>query len=161
MERPSAAAASAVLLACTAAWAGSQEPTPAASPSPSIQPVAAFDGAWKGTTSQEKPISLGIKADALAEFRLGWSIEFEKLCRAPDTNLPQKTRQGTHVLRFQVPETLSAGSFKTQVGVESDLDLTLSGTFSADGAVGQIEITTVPSSPCKGAAKATWKAKRD
>ena len=153
----------AVLVLCVSpALIGGQDPSPAATPaSPSPQATSTLDGTWKGTTSQEKPISLGIKSDALTEFRIGWTIEFEKVCRPADTNVPQKSRQGTHVLRFQAPEALRAGVLKTQVGVESDLDLILSGTFTPEGASGQIEISTIPSSPCKGATKATWKAKRD
>jgi hypothetical protein len=64
-------------------------------------------------------------------------------------------------MRYQYPETLRGGRLKTRIGIGRDLDVALSGVFAADGTVaGDLELTTVDTSPCSGEAKATWKATR-
>jgi hypothetical protein len=144
-----------------------QSPSAPESPVPSASPAAAesaasLDGRWKGTTSQGKPIELDVKDAGLVDVKMGWRIEFEKVCRAPDSNIPQQSREGVHRMHYQAPESLKNGTLTTQVGVEADLDLVLTAAFAADGtATGQIDLKTSDSSPCKGSTKASWKGRRE
>ena len=64
-------------------------------------------------------------------------------------------------MRYQYPEPVRAGRLKTRLGVGSDLDLSLSGTFASDGtASGDLDLATVGGTRCSGKTRATWKATR-
>lgn len=152
-----------------------------AAPSPSPSPIAAAtgyatpivsppalapsevdaDGTWKGSTSQGHDIEIEVDANNVKMLRVGWEIAFDTECLAPDNRLPQRGREGMHVMRYQYPEPVRAGRIKTRLGVGADLDLSLSGTFTSDGtASGNLDLATVDGTRCSGEIRATWKATR-
>ena len=158
--------------------AGAQTPAaPAASPSPvpamaansgpligpPAPPPSEVDatGTWKGRTSQGRDIEIEVDTNNVKVLRVGWQIAFESECLA-DGRLPQRSREGRHVMRYQYPEPVRAGRLKTRIGVGSDLDLALSGTFGPDGtASGDIDLATNGGTRCQGKVKATWRATRE
>ncbi len=132
-------------------------------PAPQPEPAAEVDasGTWKGVTSQGREIEVEVETNNVKVLRVGWQIAFDNECVAPDGRLPQRTREGIQVMRYPYPEPVRAGRLKTRLGVGSDLDLALSGTFSADGtASGDVDLATVGTTRCSGKLKATWKATR-
>jgi hypothetical protein len=145
-------------------------PTPSAAASPGAPsspaapaPVAPLDpdGTWKGTTSQGKEIELVVEEKDLKSLRVGWQIGFDKACIPPEGGPAELSREGSHFMRYQYPETVREGRLKTRIGIGRDLDVAVTGVFAADGtASGEIELLTVEASPCAGKAKATWKASR-
>jgi hypothetical protein len=132
-------------------------------PAPQPPPAADVDvtGVWKGVTSQGREIEIQVDTNNVKVLRVGWQIAFENECVAPDGRLPQRDRQGIQVMRYQFPEPVRAGRLKTRMGVGSDLDLVVSGTFGPDGAAsGDLDLATVNGTRCLGKLKASWKAKR-
>lgn len=130
-------------------------------PAPAPQPAPEVDatGTWKGSTSQGHDIEIEVDTNNVKVLRVGWEIAFENECVAPDGRLPQRAREGIQVMRYQYPEPVRAGRLKTRMGVGSDLDLALSGTFGPDGtASGDLDLATVGGTRCSGKIKATWKA---
>ena len=129
-------------------------------PSPPAVPLKP-DGTWKGTTSQGKEIELAVEENDLKSLRVGWQIDFESACVPPEGGPAERSREGSHFMRYQYPETVREGRLKTRIGIGRDLDVAVTGVFAADGtASGDIELLTVAASPCTGKAKATWKASR-
>ena len=130
---------------------------------PPVPPPPEIDatGTWEGHTSQGLDIEIEVDTNNVKVLRLGWRIAFDRECLAPDGRLPQRSREGLHVMRYQYPEPVRAGRLKTRLGVGPDLDLALSGTFDPDGtASGEIDLATNGGTRCSGKAKATWKATR-
>ena len=131
-------------------------------PAPPPQPAPEIDatGTWKGSTSQGRDIEIEIDTNNVKVLRLGWQIAFENECLGGG-RLPQRSREGIQVMRYQYPEPLRAGRLKTRLGVGPDLDLALSGTFGPDGtASGDIDLATNGDTRCSGKIRATWKATR-
>jgi hypothetical protein len=138
-------------------------PSPVASPSATPAPPVEVDasGTWRGRTSQDREVEIDVEDNDVKVLRLGWQIAFDRECPAPDTRLPQQTREGIQLMRYQYPESIRAGRLKTKLGMGSDLDLVFSGTFAADGtATGELELSTQPGARCSGKVNATWKATR-
>ncbi|HET8648166.1 MAG TPA: hypothetical protein VFO85_21900 [Vicinamibacteria bacterium] len=134
---------------------------PSSAPSASPEPEVDASGNWKGTTSQGREVEIEVEANEVKLLRVGWQISFDRECPAPETRLPQRTREGMQVMRYQYPETVRAGRLKTRLGVGADLDLSVTGGFAADGtASGEIELATVAGTRCSGRMKGTWTAKR-
>ena len=132
-------------------------------PAPQSQPAADVDasGTWKGLTSQGREIEIEVETNNVKVLRVGWQIAFDNECVAPDGRLPHRTREGIQVMRYPYPEPVRAGRIKTRIGVGSDLDLALSGTFGPDGtASGDVDLATVGTTRCSGKLKGTWKATR-
>lgn len=142
--------------------ASASDPAPVVGPpAPRPEPPAEVDasGTWKGLTSQGREVEIEVETNNVKLLRVGWQIAFDAECVAPDGRLPQRTREGIQVMRYPYPEPVRAGRLKTRLGVGSDLDLVLSGTFGADGtANGDIDLATVGATRCSGKLKATWKA---
>lgn len=138
-------------------------PSPTASPSATPAPPVEVDasGAWRGRTSQGREVEIDVEANDVKVLRLGWHIAFDRECPAPNTQLPQQTREGIQLMRYQYAESIRAGRLKTRLGIGSDLDLVFSGTFAADGtATGNLELATLAGARCSGKVSATWKATR-
>ena len=149
----------------------SPSPTPEASPSPVLspaptpapppEPAADASGTWKGTTSQGKELEIEIEANEVKWIRVGWQIAFDGDCVPPEGGPAERRREGTHLMRYQYPETVKAGRLKTRFGIGRDLDLLFTGTFLANAsASGDVDLGTIESSPCAGKLKATWTANR-
>lgn len=137
----------------------SAAPSPAATPAP--PPEVDASGTWTGSTSQGREVEIDVEGNEVKLLRLGWQIEFERECPAPDTRLPQREREGVHVMRYQYPESVRAGRLRTRLGLGSDLDLLVTGVFAADGtASGEMQLATVEGARCAGKVDATWKATR-
>jgi hypothetical protein len=129
---------------------------------PPAPPPPEFDatGTWKGQTSQGRDIEIEVDTNNVKVLRLSWQIAFENECLGGG-RLPQRSREGIQVMRYQYPEPVRAGRLKTRLGVGPDLDLALSGTFAPDGtASGEIDLATNGGTRCSGKTKATWKATR-
>jgi hypothetical protein len=134
------------------------DPAQGAKPAAAEAPV---EGTWTGTTSQGRRIEIRLKDSALDLIKLEWTITFEAPCPPPGDKVPRSSREGRHRVRFPYREAVKDMAFKTTFGIGRDLDASLSGTFGHDGsASGDLELKTLGSSPCVGAAKATWKAQR-
>jgi hypothetical protein len=130
-------------------------------PLPVPLPPLEVSGVFKGTTSQGREIEIVVEANTVKSLRVGWQIAFERDCLAPDTRLPQRTREGVQVMRYQYPELVRDGRLKTRLGVGSDLDLLVTGGFERDGsATGDIDLSSVDGARCSGKVKASWKAAR-
>jgi hypothetical protein len=152
-----AAAPSPVTTASSESAAFVGPPPPAPQPPPEVDAT----GTWKGSTSQGRDIEIEVDTNNVKVLRVSWEIAFDSECVAPDGRLPQRAREGIQVMRYQYPEPVRAGRLKTRMGVGSDLDLLLSGTFGADGtASGDLDLATVGGTRCSGKIKATWKATR-
>jgi hypothetical protein len=127
------------------------------------EPVAPLEvsGVFKGTTSQGRVFEIEVERNTVKSLRLGWQIDFERDCVAPDTRLPQRTREGVQVMRYQYPELVRDARLKTRLGVGSDLDLVVTGAFERGGAAsGDIDLASVQGASCSGKVKASWKAAR-
>ena len=153
-----------------AAPSASPSPVPAAAntalvlgpPAPPPEPAPDVDatGTWKGSTSQGRDIEIEIDTNNLKVLRVGWQIAFENECLGGG-RLPQRSREGLQVMRYQYAEPVRAGRLKTRLGVGPDLGLALSGTFATDGtASGDLDLATNGYTRCSGRMKATWKATR-
>ena len=130
-------------------------------PQPEPPPPIEVSGVWRGTTSQGRAIEIEVDGNNVKSLRLGWQIDFERDCLAPDTRLPQRTREGVQVMRYQYPEVVRDARLKTRLGVGSDLDLLVTGSFERGGtASGDIDLASVAGASCSGKVKASWKAAR-
>ena len=130
-------------------------------PAPEPPPDLDATGTWKGRTSQGRDIEIEVDTNNVKVLRVSWQIAFDNECVAPDGRLPQRGREGIQVMRYQYPEPVRAGRLKTRMGVGSDLDLALNGTFGPDGtASGDLDLATIGGTRCSGKVKATWKATR-
>ena len=157
-QTPAAPAASPSPVPATTAVAARLVGPPAPPPAP--PPDIDATGTWKGTTSQGRDIEIEIDTNNLKVLRVGWQIAFENECLGGG-RLPQRTREGLQVMRYQYPELVRAGRMKTRLGVGPDLDLTLSGSFTPDGtASGDLDLATNGDTHCSGKVKATWRATR-
>jgi hypothetical protein len=132
-------------------------------PAPLPEPDAPLEvsGVFKGTTSQGRVFEIEVEQNTVKSLRLGWHIDFERDCLAPDTRLPQRSREGVQVMRYQYPELVRDARLKTRLGVGSDLDLLVTGAFEPAGtASGDIDLASVTGASCSGKLKASWKAAR-
>jgi hypothetical protein len=134
--------------------------TPLVGPPAPPAPEVDASGTWKGSTSQGHEIEIEIGTNNVKVLRVGWRIAFENECLGGE-RLPQRSREGLQVARYQYAEPVRAGRLKTRLGVGPDLDLALSGTFGPDGtASGEIDLATNGGTRCSGKLRATWKATR-
>jgi hypothetical protein len=140
----------------------SPAPSPSAAPERPAPPVEVdASGTWRGQTSQGRAVEIAVEGNEVKVLRIAWQIAFDRECPAPDTRLPQQTREGNQLMRYQYPEIVRAGRLKTRLGVGSDLDLVFTGAFAADGtATGDIELATLAGARCSGKVSATWRATR-
>lgn len=111
------------------------------------------NGVWKGSTSQNKPISFVITGNGVSSMTIGYAIQGDAC-----------VSEGSAAIRLDAPQAINNNQMAIEVrgAPPTALDYTVTGAFnSATTAAGNIRINfdnTAANPPCSGSASVTWQA---
>ena len=116
---------------------------------PGSAAVTRYDGTWKGTTSQDKPVSFKILNRFVAHAEVGYELEGDGCNSTGD-------------FKFSAMTPTRMGAF-TLTNTTETAKLTISGKFTADDASeGEYTVEVVGDAPagCNTSVKGTWTASK-
>ena len=123
-------------------------PKPSAEQEASSKEQMRFDGSWRGTTSQNKPISFKILNRFLGHIEVTYTLEGDG-CKAEEKTAKASAMVGLRSAAFTLTNTSTTEK------------LTASGMFTADAeSNGQFKVEPVGDVPagCNASVEGTWKA---
>lgn len=141
-----------------------------ASASDQAKAATTYDGTWSGTTTQDsRKISFKVTEGVVRQLAVEWQVPLDGPCSA-GSGLAMTSAGGSETFYFYPnspgaePPPIAAKAFKLerkQFRSNPAINLVLTGEFlSGSDAKGSLELSAAGSG-CKGAAKATWTARRE